>query len=404
MNKELRILYIEDNADEREGLKEVLSDQKVNGHTMIIDCEPSFDKAIEKSQNYHIVILDLYKGDATNGGEELGSEIFKKVRGAFFVPIVFYSGNIASIKDLKSQVVGVASKGGEIDDLISEIERLSKHNLPFLKESVHKYVEEEFKKYFWDVVQKENDRFVPNADDYSLGYMLLRNFADSLSKENIKKIIGDDTINHEKVHPMEFYIYPIEKTKEFENGEIIRRKNSNDIFVILTPSCDFVSGEGRKRKVEHVLLVKSVSLEQTDEYKKFSSIKKKRQELTDYATQIDKLEQKGGDDVAIEKLKKQREKLELNITNMKASFSQFLNSGKSDRFFFLPGTPFMSNRVIDFQDKTTADYSSLKTDFERIAKLDSPFAQSMTSSFIRYYNRIGFPDIDTDYVINHLEL
>ena len=185
MNKELRILYIEDNADEREGLKEVLSGQKVNGYTMIIDCEPSFDKAIEKSQNYHIVILDLYKGDATNGGEELGSEIFKKVRGAFFVPIVFYSGNIASIKDLKSQVVGVASKGGEIDDLISEIERLSKHNLPFLKESVHKYVEEEFKKYFWDVVQKENDRFVPNADDYSLGYMLLRNFADSLSKETL---------------------------------------------------------------------------------------------------------------------------------------------------------------------------------------------------------------------------
>ena len=57
MNKELRILYIEDNADEREGLKEVLSGQKVNGHTMIIDCEPSFDKAIEKSRNYHIVIL-----------------------------------------------------------------------------------------------------------------------------------------------------------------------------------------------------------------------------------------------------------------------------------------------------------------------------------------------------------
>lgn len=64
----------------------------------------------------------------------------------------------------------------------------------------------------------------------------------------------------------------------------------------------------------------------------------------------------------------------------------------------------MTNRVIDFQDKTTVDYSSLKADFERIAKLDSPFAQSMTSSFIRYYNRIGFPDIDTEYVINNLKL
>lgn len=402
MNKDLRILYIEDNAEERDGLKEVLSGQKVDGHTMIIDCEPSFDKAIEKSQNYHIVILDLYRGDATNGGKEVGSEIFNKVRASFFVPIVFYSGNIAGIKDLKSQVVGVASKGGEIDELKSEIERLTKHNLPFLKESIHDSIEDEFKKFFWDVVQKENDRFVPDADDYSLGYMLLRNFADSLSKENIKKIIGDDTINHEKVHPMEFYIYPIEKTKEFENGEIIRRKNNNDIFVILTPSCDFVSSGGRKRKVEHVLLVKSVSLDQTDEYKKFSNIKKKQQEVAECACQIDELEQKGEDDIA--KLKEKRDKLESNISNLKASFSQFLNSGKSDRFFFLPGTPFMSNRVIDFQDKTTVDYSSLKTDFERIAKLDSPFAQSMTSSFIRYYNRIGFPDIDTDYVINHLGL
>lgn len=25
------------------------------------------------------------------------------------------------------------------------------------------------------------------------------------------------------------------------------------------------------------------------------------------------------------------------------------------------------------------------------------------AGFIRYYDRIGFPDIDTDYVINHLE-
>ena len=38
----------------------------------------------------------------------------------------------------------------------------------------------------------------------------------------------------------------------------------------------------------------------------------------------------------------------------------------------------------------------------RIAKLDNPFAQSMTASFIRYYNRIGFPDIDVDYVLSKL--
>lgn len=404
MSKDLRILYIDDDATHRKDLKDLLYDEIVNGFTIKMDCEESFEKAVEHSEQYHLAILDLYKGDPKDDND-MGSDVFEKLKESFFIPIIFYSGNTKNVVSFKSQVVGVATKGdGGIEELKSEIERLTKHNLPFLKNRVHGYIEQEFKKYFWDVIQKENDKFTPDADDFSLGYLLLRKFADSLSKENIKKILGDDTINHEKVHPMEFYIYPIEKTKEFENGEIIRCKNNNDIFVILTPSCDFVSGGGRKRKAEHVLLVKSVLLDQTDEFKKFSNIKKKQLEAAECASQINELEQRGGDDIAIQKLKEKKDKLELNISNLSSSFSQFLNSGKSDRFFFLPGTPFMTNRVIDFQDKTTVYYSSLKTDFERIAKLDSPFAQSMTSSFIRYYNRIGFPDIDTEYIINHLTL
>ena len=47
------------------------------------------------------------------------------------------------------------------------------------------------------------------------------------------------------------------------------------------------------------------------------------------------------------------------------------------------------------------DYTDLST-FQRIAKLDLPYAQSMVSSFIRYYNRIGFPDIDSEYIFQNL--
>ncbi len=405
MKKTLRILYIEDEKEAREKLVKLLQSEEIGNWIIDIEGCGDFDSAIDILANFQLVILDIYRGKAGIGGDASGEGVLTKIQEKFFVPVIFYSGNTGSVLQLRSQVIGVVTKGDEgVDGLKKEIERLTKHNLPFLRERIHIHLEEELRKFFWEIIQKENDKFTPNTDDYSLGYMLLRNFADSLSKENIKKIIGDDTINHEKVHPMEFYIYPIEKTKEFENGEIIRCKNNNDIFVILTPSCDFVSSGGRIRKAEHVLLVKSVSLDQTDEYKKFSNIKKKQQEAAEYAGQIDELKQKGGNDIAIKELKIKKDKLVSIISNMNASFSQFLNSGKSDRFFFLPGTPFMTNRVIDFQDKTTVDYSVLKTDFERIAKLDSPFAQSMTSSFIRYYNRIGFPDIDTEYVINHLKI
>lgn len=48
------------------------------------------------------------------------------------------------------------------------------------------------------------------------------------------------------------------------------------------------------------------------------------------------------------------------------------------------------------------EYELLNANYTRIAKLDNPFAQSMTASFIRYYNRIGFPDIDVEYVLNKL--
>ena len=369
MSQELRILYIDDDATHREDLKELLSDEIINGFTIKIDCEESFDKAVRRSEQYHLAILDLFEGNPQDGND-VGSNVFDSIKNTFFIPVIFYSGNTQNVVSLKSQVVGVATKGdGGVDELKSEIERLTKHNIPFLRNNVHAYIEQEFKKYFWDVIQKENDKFSPNADDFSLGYMLLRNFADSLSKENIKNIIGDDSINHEKVHPMEFYIYPIDSSKEFENGEIIKNKTTNEIFVILTPSCDFIErfkkGKNEGRSADKVLLVKTMLLKECKEFKTYQQTQ--------------------------------------NNDN-KSKLEKLINSGKSDRYFFLPQVPFIENRVIDFQLNNAISYDDLTTGFERIAKLDSPFAQSMTSSFIRYYNRIGFPDIDTDYVIDHLAL
>lgn len=370
MNKHLNILYVEDDAGNQKELKEILTGKVINGYDLTIDCESSFENAIDRSEGYHIVILDLYEGDATKGGHEMGSKIFDEIKTKLFVPLIFYSGNITGVKDLRSQVIGIASKGDNISVLEAEIERLTKHNIPFLKENVHTYIDNEFKNYFWTVVQAQNDKFTPESDDFSLGYMLLRNFADSLSKENIKRIIGDNTIDPTKVHPMEFYIYPTNPSKEFENGEIIRNKENNELSVILTPSCDFIERYNKKginegRSVKHVLLIRTKLLTEFQEFKDYQQSQNKEN--------TNKLE-------------------------------KLLNSGKSDRYFFLPQVPFIQNRVIDFQCNTSVTYDELSQNYERIAKLDAPFAQSMTSSFIRYYNRIGFPDIDTNYVKTHLEI
>ena len=67
----------------------------------------------------------------------------------------------------------------------------------------------------------------------------------------------------------------------------------------------------------------------------------------------------------------------------------------------MPQTPFIENRIIDFQSKEMVKYDDL-TNYTRVAKLDSPYSESMISSFIRYYNRIGYPDIDSELILKTL--
>ena len=375
--KNLKILYIEDDKDNREELIELLSDWEINDCKIIIEGEESFEIATRRicEDGFHMVILDLYKGRAGDGGEMLGLTTLRDVKSHIFVPIIFYSGNTTAVSNFKSQVVGVATKGdGGIDELKNEIGRLTSHSLPFINENIHAFINGKIKEYFWDIIQENNTTFKPDDNDHSLGYLLLRNICNSLSRDNIYKILGDDSIAEDKVHPMEFYIYPRNDDAEYENGEIVVNNETNDVYIILTPSCDFILRYDKKndchyRKANNILLAKASPLTIIQEYSQYQR----------------KFQQQNN-------AKDERNKL-----------SKVIESSKDERHFFLPGTPFIENRVVDFQDNMVVTYEDLTSKFTRLAKLDNPFAQSMTASFIRYYNRIGFPDIDTEYVIRKLE-
>lgn len=157
---------------------------------------------------------------------------------------------------------------------------------------------------------------------------------------------------------MEFYLYPA-SNENYETGEIIKEKSTNHIYVILTPSCDFVERKN-KRKAENVLVTGTSALEESSVFLKY--IKNKSKE---------------------------------NVNELQ----KIIKSG-NERYFFLPGTPFIKDSLVDFQNTKVINYDSLEKNYKRIAKLDSPFAESFTAHFIRYFSRIGFPDIDFQYIMN----
>ena len=360
---ELKTLFIEDKPDLSANLKKYFDGEIFSEHILRTENTIKFEDGISmlKKSDYDLVVLDLYN-DSEKIDESAGIKVLEEIRKTAFIPVIFYTGHAHKIQNLISDVVGVVSKGDGFDNLRAEIQRIVDSKLALLKGQVYDHLKESLRKFFWEVVDADKTTFKPQKNDASLGYLLLRRFANSLSKENIKTILADDKIDIDKVHPMEFYIYPV-SSNEYEAGEILTRNDNK--YALLTPSCDYIlrtkNDKTTYRDVGRILLARIFPLSLCDEYIKYKQAPSK------------------GTENSLKDIVK----------------------NKRPRFFFLPGTPFIENSVIDFQNKTMVDYEDLSR-FERLAKLDDPFAQSMITGFIRYYNRIGFPDIDSDYVIANL--
>lgn len=366
MNK-FRILFVDDDNELITDLKNFFESESYSNHSfgemkILATCRQSFDDAIElcQLQSFDLVVLDLMNGSDRTQTE--GLTVFSSIENNFFAPIIFFSGFADVNPDLQSytnsRIVDVISKGNTnlLKQKIREmIENPS--SFVFLMKTISRLVREELKDFFWNHVHAERDKISAyGREDYSLNYMFMKKLSHSLSKSKIKKLTFDDLINEDKAHPMEFYIYPT-NDGDFEPGEILHLRADNTYFILLTPACDLV--ENRGYKVECVLLLKAILLENVREY-------------IDY--------RENGSNNAKDKLK--------NVINN--------NNNKS---FFIPKTYFMPNLVAYFDKIVSVKIEDLKSNYSRVAKLDDPFTQSLITKFTNCYNRVGTSDIDIDHIL-----
>ena len=75
--------------------------------------------------------------------------------------------------------------------------------------------------------------------------------------------------------------------------------------------------------------------------------------------------------------------------------------GQLDRWLFLPQALDIPDLVVDMQKLRSVPHEEVD-DFERIASLDSPFAESAINRYNRYYGRVGTPDIDADGALERI--
>jgi CheY-like chemotaxis protein len=376
MSHEWRFLLIEDNDDIAEQVIEGVSTFVDAPDTATIMREPTFVNGINRlrQERFDLLILDL-KDDQNQALPEhdvsAGVAIFEALKTIRFVPVVFYTAHAHKVRQFTTPFVRVVEKGEGLEKLGKEIRVAMSTGLPKLS----LLVDDIQRQYMWGFVSEHWKQFEAEHHKTDLVYLLARRLASTVElgaaamAQQLNNAIADQPVSHIDVHPMQIYVYP--PVEQIQAGDILSGKIKGLIgtWIVLTPTCDLV-----QKKAEKILLARCISLTTTAEY--------------------------------ISWAEDQTSKTNLRLLgNLLGDNRQTLATGpkvQADRYKYLPGTFFLEDSVVDFQDVFTAPANEVVA-LTRIACLDSPFAEALLARFSRYFSRLGTPDISTKAIFGRLE-
>lgn len=377
------VLYVEDDAVLGQQVREILE---------MGDCGPlavqvieSFDKALSviEERRFDLLILDVFSGRPSLERERAGLGVLELLRSVRFIPTIFYTALPAAIEGEESPFVKIVSKEGVgFEPLLNAVQSFVDSGLLQLNKGLVRHLEVAQLDYMQKFVALHWETFSSLPDRRALAYLLTRRLAASLMAGDINAFAetlgavpqaNTETTNISEVadvvHRMHYYIMPPVST-DILAGDIVQHMEGEKsrYRVVLTPSCDMVTGRG-VTKAQHVVLACCERLEEFQEYQEW-------------------LEEPGNS--------KRKDALKNILKN-----NRKVKNVQPDRYHYLPGVFYLPHLVVDFQQIDRVGFTDLQS-LARVASLDSPYAEALLSRYNRYINRLGTPDLDLDDVINSL--
>lgn len=321
-----------------------------------------------KKERYDLVIQDIFTGPPERGVDH-GFQAFDEIKQLRFVPIIFYTARPEHAQTLDLIYVKIVDKAEGTDALKLAIEEVFATKLPALI----RHLEDVQRVYLWTDLPKLIRECPHPLDVGEPACLVARRLAQAMSEDPLRAFLK---IEENKVHPAELYVIPPPPSRLL-SGDIYKQKLSaqEKYWILLTPSCDLVTGRHR-RGVQHLLFAQCFPLLDQPEYTKW-----------------------------IESLKTGGEEEERTRGNLTALMRN--NRGgkyQPERYYFLPGVMHVPDLVVDYQGliaRPKSEFQSLK--WERIAALDSPYAEELLTRFARYFGRIGTLDLDTELICERLK-
>ncbi len=362
-NSTLEILVVDDDRENLTQLKQLLPDH-IDGHGIFWDFTDDFDDALTrlKHRRYDVLVTDIYRDrDSPNKNVEEGDirarDLVEQIRNHRFCPVVLFTDGQVPDNLTSDPFVSSADKGTPdlIEQLSARIIEMLATGVPLIARRLHDEIDRFGGSYLWGFLT-DNWQML-QGNEAALERIIRRRTAIQLDRID-PNIEGH--YERENAESADYYIYPPIGTS-LRLGELLRHKTSKQFRLVLTPHCFLTiqPGQGAPR-ADRLLTAKTVPA---------SDIIGERNWPANPAKRVEAL--------------RRRTKLPADHVGQ-----------PEGRYCFLPNFMDIPDLYCDLMDLESIEYQTISDDFDRIAVLDTPFAEALQACLGKLYGAVGLPILD----------
>lgn len=370
----LHILLVEDDEENLELLMKSLPSEIENYHLQWEDCV-DFEDAITRvaTRRYDLVVTDIYRDrqgsrKGIDPEDDKAKDIVTQIRSERFCPVVAFTDGSFPPSLHEGPFVKLADKSEGNDQIIEKIGALLATGIPGIAKKLHDELDRASGSYLWDFLEGNWERLRENglAEPSVLERLIRRRAAMQIGRLDP---VSDDPAEVETIEGVEYYIHP-PVSDELRLGEILRRKADGSFRVVLTPHCHLtIQPSASRPRADRILTVKAFPA---------------RDVIAQVYTNPDGTRRNPWRGNAEQKIDKLRRRIQIPAELGKPA----------GRYCFLPKFLDIPDLYCDFVNIESVPYGIVLDNFDRLAVLDTPFAEALQSAFTRFYSAVGLPELN----------
>ena len=368
---ELEILVVDDDPEVIRQL-EALLPEKLGDDLISYSYETDFDAAVAllARQRFDVLISDIYvardsKHKTPANADIKARELLAQIRGLRACPVILITDGQLPDEFKGHPFVATLDKGGAkfTEDLEDTLGAMLDTGIPRIARKLHEELDRHAGSYLWDFLERNWTRLKedPNGfDQLALERVVRRRAAFQLARLTD----NDGTLQERQdADPCDYYIMP-PIGSHLRLGEILRHREQGSFRVVLTPHCHLVIQPNKDRpKADYLLTLKTVAARDLLKDKPWGK---------DPASKMRSRSAIPARDVGL----------------------------PEERYCFLPGFLDVPDLYCDLMQTEAVAYDEIGTTWERVAALDTPFAEALQSSFAKLFGAVGLPLLNIDRVMH----